>query len=148
MPNRAAAPSSAVAQPGEHTASPSPGPTESPSQLYVILGGEPVPIENRESVQLTEALGVQITMDPYPPVGLSAQSVLDLYLFDPAGQPVRGAAIEIIYDMLSMAHGPFQPPTIERDSGHYLTSLDLLMFGPWGMEVEILEPTGTAPVRL
>lgn len=107
-----------------------------------------MPIENGESVQLTESLGVQITVDPYPPIGLSARPVLDLYLFDPVGQPVRGAAIEINYDMLSMAHGPFQPSTIEQESGHYLTSLDLLMFGPWGMEIEILEPNGTSPVQL
>ena len=139
-----------MTQPAEQTqtASPPAGPTESPSQLYVILGGEPVPIENRESVQLTEALGVQITVDPYPPIGLSARPVLDLYLFDPAGQPVRGAVIEITYDMLSMAHGPFQPPTLEQESGHYITGLELLMFGPWGMEIEILEPNVTAPVRL
>jgi hypothetical protein len=148
VPNRAAAPSPTVAQLAEQTASPSPGPTETPSQLYAILGGEPVPIENGESVQLTDALGVQITIDPYPPIGLSAQPVLDLYLSNPVGQPVRGAAIEITYDMLSMAHGPFQPPTIEQEGGHYLTSLDLLMFGPWGMEIEILEPNDAPAVRL
>ena len=147
-PNRAAVPSSTVAQPAEQTASPSPTSTESPSQLYLILGGEPAPIENRESVQLTDALQVQITLDPYPPIGLSAQAVLELYLSDPAGQPVPGAAIQITYDMLSMAHGPFQPPTIEQESGHYLTSLNLLMFGPWGMEIEILEPNGTEAIRL
>ena len=107
-----------------------------------------MPIENGRSVQLTESLGVQITVDPYPSIGLSAQPVLDLYLFDSAGQPMRGAAIEISYDMLSMAHGPFQPTTIEQEGGHYLTSLELLMFGPWGMEIEILEPSGAAPVRL
>jgi len=107
-----------------------------------------MPIENGESVQLTDALRVQITVDPYPPIGLSAQAVLDLYLSDPAGQPVPGAAIQITYDMLSMAHGPFQPSTVEQEGGHYLTSLELLMFGPWGMEIEIFEPSGTAPIRL
>jgi hypothetical protein len=114
----------------------------------LILDGEPTPIENGESLQLTDELGVQITVDPYPPIGLSAQPVLDLYLFDTAGQPVGGAAIEITYDMLSMPHGPFQPAVREQERGHYLTFLDLIMFGNWGMEIEILEPNGTAPIRL
>lgn len=147
-PDQGATLSVTVIRPAESTASPPIVPTENPSQLYLILDGEPTPIENGESVQLTDQLAVQITVDPYPPIGLSARPVLVLYLIDPAGQPVRGAAIEITYDMLSMAHGPFQPPTIEQESGHYLTSLDLLMFGPWGMEIEILEPNDTAPVRL
>ena len=122
--------------------------TPNPSQLYLILDGEPTPIENGESVQLTDELAVQITVDPYPPSGLSAQVVLDLYLYDPAGEPVHDAAIQIFYDMLSMPHGPFQPASREQESGHYLTYLDLIMFGNWGMEIEILEPNGTAPIRL
>lgn len=99
-------------------------------------------------MQLTDDLGVRITVDPYPPSGLSAQVVLDLYLYDSAGEPVRGAAIQIFYDMLSMSHGPFQPASREQESGHYLASLDLIMFGNWGMEIEILEPNGTTPIRL
>jgi hypothetical protein len=114
----------------------------------LILDGEPTPIENRESVQLTDELGVQITVDPYPPMGLSAQPVLDLYLFDRAGQPVHDAAIEIFYDMLSMPHGPFQAASREQERGHYLTALDLIMFGNWGMEIEILPADGAALVRL
>ncbi len=147
-PDQGANLSATEIRPAESTASPQLAPTENPSQLYLILDGEPTPIENGESVQLTDDLAVQITVDPYPPIGLSVQPLLDLYLFDPAGRPVRGAAIEITYDMLSMAHGPFQPRTIEQESGHYLTSLDLLMFGPWGMEIEILMPSGTAAVQL
>jgi len=147
-PDQGANLSATAIRAAESTASPPIASTENPSQLYLILDGEPTPIENGESVQLTDELAVQITVDPYPPIGLSAQPVLDLYLFDPAGQPARRAAIEITYDMLSMAHGPFQPPTIEEGSGHYLTSLDLIMFGNWGMEIEILEPNGTAPIRL
>ena len=99
-------------------------------------------------MQLTDELGVQITVDPYPPSGLAAQVVLDLYLFDPAGEPVRDAAIEISYDMLSMPHGPFQPAVREQESGHYLTSLDLIMFGNWGMEIEILPTNAAGPARL
>jgi hypothetical protein len=137
-----------VIRPAKSTAAPPIAPTENPSQLYLILDGEPTPIENGESVQLTDELAVQITVDPYPPSGLSAQVVLDLYLYDPAGEPVRDAAIEIFYDMLSMPHGPFQPAVRERERGHYLTSLDLIMFGNWGMEIEILPTAGAAPVRL
>ncbi len=104
-------------------------------------------MENGESVQLTDELGVRITLAPYPPVGLSAQVGLDLYLFDPAGEPVRDAAIEISYDMLSMPHGPFQSAISEHENGHYLISLDLIMFGAWGLEIQIL-PDRAAPARL
>ncbi len=147
-PDQGATLSATVTRPSELTAAPPTAPTENPSQLYLILDGEPTPIENGESVQLTDELGVQLTVDPYPPSGLAAQVVLDLYLFDPAGEPVRDAAIEISYDMLSMPHGPFQPAVREQESGHYLTSLDLIMFGNWGMEIEILPTNAAGPARL
>lgn len=147
-PDQGAKLSATVIRPAESTASPAIAPTETPSALYLILDGEPTPIENGESVQLSDELAVQITVDPYPPSGLSAQVVLDLYLYDPAGEPVRDAAIEIFYDMLSMPHGPFQPAVREQERGHYLTSLDLIMFGNWAMEIEILPADGAALVRL
>jgi len=147
-PDQGANLSATATRPAKSTASPPAAPTENPSQLYLILDGEPTPIENGDSVQLTDELGVQITVDPYPPIGLSAQPVLDLYLFDPAGQPVRGAAIEITYDMLSMPHGPFQPAVREQENGHYPTFLDLIMFGNWGIEIEILPTNAAGPARL
>lgn len=130
------------------TFAPIPSPTVEASQLYLILDADPIPIENGEIFPLTESLGLGVTVDPYPPVGLSAQVGLDLYLTDELGAPVRGAAIEIIYDMLTMAHGPYESVILDRENGHYLTSLELLMFGAWGLKTQIRVSEGAEPLEL
>ncbi len=121
---------------------PSPGatPTARPSQLYLIFDEDPIPIGNGDTYNLNDDLSLRVTVDPYPPVGLSAHLVMDLYLSDKLGVPVTDAAISISYDMFTMTHGPFEPSIIDRGNGHYLTSLDLIMFGPWGLEIEIRTP--------
>lgn len=114
--------------------------TPLPSQLYVILADEPVPVENGEQVELSEDLDLQITVDPYPPHGLSAHAVVDLHLTRPGGRPVDNAQIEVRYDMFTMVHGPFEPQIIARDDGHYLFSLEMIMYGAWELNTAIRVP--------
>ena len=125
-----------------------PEPTGVPSNLYLILDDGNVPIENGESYQLNEELEVQMTLDPYPPIGLSAHLVLDLYLTDRLGAPIDDADISLRYDMFDMTHGPFESQMINRGNGHYLASLDLIMFGAWGIETTIRTSFQSEPYQL
>lgn len=114
--------------------------TPLPNQLYIILNEQPRPIENGERVELSEELNLQITVDPYPPRGLSAHAVVDLHLTRSDGQAVDNAEIDVVYDMFSMVHGPFDPPIIERTDGHYLFPLEMIMYGAWELNTAIRAP--------
>ena len=126
----------------------SPEQTLVPSNLYLILDDGNIPIENGDSHQLSNELEVQITVDPYPPIGLSAHLVLDLYLTNRFGTPIKDADISLRYDMFDMTHGPFEPLMINRGNGHYLASLDLIMFGAWGIETSIRTSIQSEPFQL
>lgn len=113
-----------------------------------MQAGEPIPIDNGGQVDLSEELNLKITVDPYPPQGLSAHAVVDLLLTRSDGQPVSDARIEVRYDMFSMVHGPFEPQVIARQDGHYLFPLEMIMQGAWELNVAVRTPGGAAPHEL
>jgi len=103
-------------------------------RLNVTLGGETTYIRNGGRVELGDDLAVEIYLDPYPPTSL--HSVVDLYLTQ-AGEPVTDASIDVEFDMLSMAHGPFMATAKQIGGGHHLATLDYIMFGAWDQFVTI-----------
>ena len=71
---------------------------------------------------------------PVPPATL--RTWMDFYLTQ-NGEAITDASMGIEYDMLAMVHGPFWGEAENIGGGHYLFTLDYIMFGPWDQTVTI-----------
>ena len=100
----------------------------------MTLGGETAFIQNGSPVLLGDGLAVEIFVDPYPPATL--RTWMDFYLTQ-NGEAITDASMGIEYDMLAMVHGPFWGEAENIGGGHYLFTLDYIMFGPWDQTVTI-----------
>ncbi len=105
--------------------------------LAVIVDNEWVFIKNGGKVNLEQGLSVELFLDPYPPTKLRAW--LDLYLTRD-GEPVTDAEAGITYDMLGMFHGPFDFAAENLGGGHYLFTIDYIMFGAWEHQMVVYMP--------
>jgi len=94
-------------------------------QIFIRNGGE---------VRLGEDTAIEVFVDPYPPSTLT--SWLDIYLTRD-GEPVADASMGIEYDMLAMAHGPFWDEADNIGGGHYLFSLQYIMYGAWDQMITV-----------
>ena len=103
-------------------------------RMVTIVDDQDVHLRNGAQVLLSDALTVELFVDPFPPSTLSVW--LDVYLTDAAG-PVLDAEMSIDYDMLAMEHGPFSSEAENLGGGHYLFSLDYIMYGAWDQTVRI-----------
>lgn len=99
-------------------------------------------------MRLAEDVELGITVDPYPPRGLAAHAVVDLHLTQSDGEPIENAEVDVSYDMFTMVHGPFDPPIIDRPDGHYLFSLEMIMYGAWELNTHIQLPDEPSPHQL
>jgi hypothetical protein len=97
-------------------------------RLAVVLDGTTTYIKNGGRVVLGDGLTAEIYLDPYPPSDL--RSTMDVYLTRD-GVALADGGVEIAYEMLAMAHGPFSAEAKKIGGGHYLIPLDYIMFGPW-----------------
>lgn len=104
------------------------------------LEGPSIPIRNGSRVNLGNGLVAEVFIDPYPTNRLTAW--LDVYLTrEPGGGAVTDAHAIILYDMWSMAHGPYTELTRGMGDGHYVFRLEYIMFGAWEQVVEIRLPS-------
>ncbi len=103
-------------------------------RLAVTSGGQTTYIKNGGQVVLGDGLVAEIYLDPYPPSAL--RSTMDVYVTRD-GHPLADGGVQIDYEMLAMAHGPFSAEAKKIGGGHYLVSLDYIMFGPWEQVVTI-----------
>ena len=97
-------------------------------RLGVTIDGKTTYLKNGGQVDLADGLAVELYLDPYPPAVL--RSTMDVYVTRD-GDPLTDSGVEIEYDMLAMAHGPFSAEAKKIGGGHYLVALDYYMFGPW-----------------
>ena len=97
-------------------------------RLGVTIDGQTTYLKNGGQVVLGGGLAVELYLDPYPPAVL--RSTMDVYVTRD-GDPLTDGGVEIEYDMLAMAHGPFSAEAKKIGAGHYLVPLDYIMFGPW-----------------
>lgn len=97
-------------------------------RLAVRLDDRTTYLRNGGQVVLADGLATEIYLDPYPPSAL--RSTMDVYLTRD-GRALADAGVGIDYDMLAMGHGPFSAEAKNIGGGHYLVSLDYIMFGPW-----------------
>lgn len=107
------------------------------SRLDVVIDERTIPLRNGAKVFLGDDLAVEVFVDPYPPTTLRAS--LDLYLTR-AGVPVTAAEVAIDYEMLYMGHGLLKAQGKNLRDGHYLASLEYLMYGAWGHLVKFRLP--------
>lgn len=126
---------------GSILSQPLPTTTPEPSSLY-LLREEPVPLRNGQAVPLGDGVDAEVFLAPYPPVGLSAKVDSDIYLVRDTGEPIPDGAVTVVYDMLTMTHGPFEVAFENLGNGHYLATLDFLMFGAWRLDFTIETPEG------
>lgn len=103
-------------------------------RISVTLDGKTTYVKNGGRIILGDGRVVEVFVDPYPPSTLRAW--LDLYLTQD-GEPIEDASIRIEYDMLAMVHGPFTAVAENVGGGHYLFTLDYIMFGPWDQALTI-----------
>lgn len=97
-------------------------------RLGVTIDGQTTYLKNGGQIVLGGGLAVELYLDPYPPAVL--RSTMDVYVTR-GGDPLTDGGVEIEYDMLAMAHGPFSAEAKKIGEGHYLVALDYIMFGPW-----------------
>jgi len=103
-------------------------------RLNVTVNGKIVYIKNGGQVVLGDGRVIEIYLDPYPPTTL--RTYMDIYL-EENGEPLDDASIGMEFDMLSMVHGPFFGEAEKVGDGHYLLTLDYIMFGAWDQTVTI-----------
>ncbi|MBZ0276729.1 MAG: FixH family protein [Anaerolineae bacterium] len=112
--------------------------TEANSRIHIMRNGVPVPIRNGEAVAINDSYQVEVFFAPYPPTGSTVN--LDLYLTRVDGEAVTDADVSLDYDMLYMFHGPFKSRVDNLGGGHYLSTLEVTMYGDWGVETGIQIP--------
>lgn len=108
--------------------------TAADRRMYIPLNSNRVYIRNGGRIDLGDGYAVEIYVDPFPPRTLKGS--MDFYLTRD-GQPVIDAGMEIAYDMLAMAHGPFSDESENIGGGHYLFNLNYIMFGPWDQTITV-----------
>ena len=103
-------------------------------RLNVTVNGQIVYLKNGGQVVLGDGREIEIYLDPFPPTTL--RTFMDIYLTE-NGEPLDDAGIGMEYDMLAMVHGPFFGEADKIGGGHYLLTLDYIMFGAWDQTVTI-----------
>lgn len=104
------------------------------SRMITIVDDRDVHLRNGGWVLLNDDLTIELFVDPFPPNTLRAW--IDIYLTD-GGTPVLDADLSIDYDMLAMEHGPFESEPVNLGGGHYLFTVDYIMYGEWDQTVRV-----------
>lgn len=106
------------------------------SRMDVLVRGRRIPLRNGGRVILGRDLTVELFLDPYPPTKLRAW--LDLYVTrGRKAKPVTNASASMDYGMHYMYHGTFKASAKNVGRGHYLFTLNYLMYGGWDQLVTI-----------
>jgi hypothetical protein len=111
-------------------------------RIRIWQDGDPLSIQNGDSIAVGDDLVLAVTVNPYPPTQFDIE--VDFALSTPDGTPIADADLTVVWDMLIMGHGPFQTEFENVGDGHYRAGLDLFMFGPWDLALEI-SPTFDVP---
>lgn len=107
---------------------------ETGQRLVVTIADEQYGLKNGGTVRLGMGVTAALYLDPYPPATLS--STLDVYL-EEDGRAVDDGFVSVAYDMLAMAHGPFNATAKGIGGGHFLVPLNYTMFGSWEQTLTI-----------
>lgn len=79
---------------------------------------------------------ITISTNPNPPNSM-AQTELIIDVADAAGQPLTGATVNLLVDMVSHSMGLMQGQASEQGDGRYATFVPFTMRGDWKVTVEV-----------
>jgi hypothetical protein len=79
---------------------------------------------------------LSLSTNPNPPTS-NVQTELIIDVRDAAGQPLTGATVNILADMVGHSMGVMQGEAIEQGNGRYATFAPFLMGGEWKVTVEV-----------
>lgn len=108
------------------------------SRVSYLSDGHEVPIANGGVVPLGPDHQIEVFVAPFPPTDFDVD--VDLYLTTSSGVPVPDAEVRVSYDMVFMRHGPYEMVMEDIGGGHYVGSLDMVMFGSWELLTEFTVP--------
>lgn len=106
-----------------------------------VTGG--VRLNNGDVIPLGNDVLMTIQVSPFPPDTFDVGIELALTR---NGDPITDAAIDTVWDMIVMGHGPFETRIPHVSGGTYSNSYDFFMFGPWQLDTELQIP-GIDPIE-
>jgi hypothetical protein len=84
---------------------------------------------------------LSLSTKPNPPSS-NVQTELIIDVLDAAGQPLTGATVTILADMVGHSMGVMQGEAIEQDNGRYATFAPFVMGGEWKVTMEVRNEDG------
>jgi len=114
-----------------------------PRIRYITPATGEVRLNNGDVISLGYDVQMTIQLSPFPPDTFKEELEVTLTR---NGEPITDAAIDTVWDMIVMGHGPFETRIPHISDGVYATSYDFFMFGPWQLDTEIQIP-GTDPIE-
>ncbi len=114
-----------------------------PRLRYITPATGEVRLDNGDAIPLGDDVFLTIEMTPFPPTAFDVEVELSLTR---NGEPITDAAIDTMWDMIVMGHGPFETQIPHISNGTYSTSYDFFMFGPWQLDTELQIP-GADPIE-
>ncbi|MGD8627114.1 MAG: FixH family protein [Anaerolineae bacterium] len=112
--------------------------------LLLLLAGAVLVACARGGADLPD-VGLELTVDPHPPqIG---PATLLVSLSDAAGQPIRGAQVELEGNMNHAGMVPVFATAVEVAPGRYRAELEFTMAGDWFILVRAALPDGRALER-
>ena len=70
----------------------------------------------------------------------SGDNALDIAVTNASGKPITAAKVTALVAMTSMDMGTSSPSVKETGKGHYSTTVDFSMAGPWRVTVKVAAP--------
>ena len=79
---------------------------------------------------------ITVSTNPNPPNSLvTTELIIDVV--DASGQPLTGATVNILADMVGHSMGLMQGQATDQGNGRYATSVPFVMGGDWKVTVEV-----------
>lgn len=114
-----------------------------PRIRYITPATGEVRLNNGDVIPLGDDVQMTIQVSPFPPNTFKEEIEFTLTR---NGEPITDAAIDTVWDMIVMGHGPFETRIPHISDGTYATSYDFFMFGPWQLDTDIQIP-GIDPIE-
>ena len=114
-----------------------------PRIRYITPVTGEVRLNNGDVIPLGDDVQMAIQVSPFPP---DAFEIGIEFTLTRNGEPITDAAIDTVWDMIVMGHGPFETRIPHISAGTYSVSYDFFMFGPWQLDTDIQIP-GIDPIE-
>ena len=89
---------------------------------------------------------VAVSTNPNPPSS-QAETELVIDLKDASGQPLTGATVNLLADMMGHSMGLMQGQATEQGNGRYATLIPFSMAGDWKVTVEVRDSQNSLLLR-